>query len=36
MMMMGLRRFTKTEAYNTKEGRRIIAGELIASGKYCF
>jgi alkylation response protein AidB-like acyl-CoA dehydrogenase len=36
MMMMGLRRFTKTEAYNTKEGRRTIAAELIASGKYCF
>lgn len=36
MMMMGLRRFTKTEPYNTKEGRRAIAAELIASGKYCF
>jgi len=36
MMMMGLRRFTKTEAYNTKEGRRTIAAELIASGKYSF
>lgn len=36
MMMMGLRRFTKTEPYNTKEGRRVIAAELIASGKYCF
>lgn len=36
MMMMGLRRFTKTEPYNTKEGRRTIAAELISSGKYCF
>lgn len=36
MMMMGLRRFTKTEAYNTKEGRRIIAAELISAGNYCF
>jgi hypothetical protein len=36
MMMMGLRRFTKTEAYNTKEGRRTIAAELTSSGKYCF
>jgi len=36
MMMMGLRRFTKTESYNTKEGRRTIAGELITTGKYCF
>ncbi len=36
MMMMGLRRFTKTEPYNTKEGRRTIAAELITTGKYCF
>jgi alkylation response protein AidB-like acyl-CoA dehydrogenase len=36
MMMMGLRRFTKTEPYNTKEGRRTVAAELITSGKYCF
>ncbi|MFM2227443.1 MAG: hypothetical protein RL664_786 [Bacteroidota bacterium] len=36
MMMMGLRRFTKTEPYNTKEGRRTIAAELISLGKYCF
>jgi hypothetical protein len=36
MMMMGLRRFTKTEPYNTKEGRRAIAAELIASRKYSF
>jgi hypothetical protein len=36
MMIMGLRRFTKTEPFNTKEGRRVIAAELISSGKYCF
>ena len=36
MMMMGLRRFTKTEPFNIKEGRRVIAAELISSGKYCF
>ena len=36
MMMMGLRRFTKTEPFNTKEGRRVIAAELISLGKYCF
>ncbi|MFM7769763.1 MAG: acyl-CoA dehydrogenase, partial [Bacteroidota bacterium] len=36
MMLMGLRRFTKTEAYNTKEGRRSIAQKLIDSNSYCF
>lgn len=36
MMMMGLRRFTKTEPYNNKEGRRVVAAELISAGKYCF
>jgi alkylation response protein AidB-like acyl-CoA dehydrogenase len=36
MMMMGLRRFNKTEPFNIKEGRRVIAAELISSGKYCF
>jgi hypothetical protein len=36
MMMMGLRRFTKTEPFNTKEGRRLVAAELIATAKYCF
>ena len=36
MMMMGLRRFTKTEPFNIKDGRRVIAAELISSGKYCF
>jgi hypothetical protein len=36
MMMMGLRRFTKTEPFNTKEGRRMVAAELISTAKYCF
>lgn len=36
MMLMGLKRFTKTENYNIKDGRRNIAAKLIAENKYCF
>ncbi|MCE3295216.1 MAG: acyl-CoA dehydrogenase [Crocinitomicaceae bacterium] len=34
MMLMGLKRFTKTEAINPKEMRQQIAQKLIDSGKY--
>src|SRR5688572_2964516 len=36
MILMGLRRFTKAEAFNTKDARRRIADKMIAEGKYCF
>jgi alkylation response protein AidB-like acyl-CoA dehydrogenase len=36
MMLMGLRRFTKTEAHNVKESRRKVADALIQSEEYCF
>jgi alkylation response protein AidB-like acyl-CoA dehydrogenase len=36
MMSMGLRRFTKTEPYNSKEARRRIAQRLIDENRYCF
>lgn len=36
MMLMGLKRFTKTEPYNNKEARRIVAARLISENKYCF
>ncbi|RYG53503.1 MAG: acyl-CoA dehydrogenase [Chitinophagaceae bacterium] len=36
MILMGLKRFTKAEPFNTKDARRRIADKLIAEGKYCF
>ena len=34
MMLLGLKRFTKTAAFNSKEARRRIANKLISDGKY--
>jgi alkylation response protein AidB-like acyl-CoA dehydrogenase len=36
MMLMGLKRFTKTESFNSKEARRRIADRMIAEKKYPF
>jgi alkylation response protein AidB-like acyl-CoA dehydrogenase len=36
MMMMGLRRYTKTQDINTTQARRNIAAKLISENKYCF
>lgn len=36
MMLLGIKRFTKPDNYNTKEARRRIAAKLIDAGKYCF
>jgi alkylation response protein AidB-like acyl-CoA dehydrogenase len=36
MMLMGLKRFTKAEPFNTKEARRRIADSMIGAGKYNF
>lgn len=34
MMLLGLKRFTKAEAYNSKDARRRIADKLIADNRY--
>jgi len=34
MMLLGLKRFTKVEAFNSKEARRRIAAKLEADNKY--
>jgi alkylation response protein AidB-like acyl-CoA dehydrogenase len=36
MILMGLKRFTKAESFNSKEARRAIANKMISEGKYCF
>ncbi len=36
MMMMGLKRFTKTEPYNVKEARQLISKKLIEANQYCY
>ena len=36
MMLMGLKRFTKTQPFNPKEARQLIAQKLITDGKYNF
>ncbi|MDP9078551.1 MAG: acyl-CoA dehydrogenase family protein [Bacteroidota bacterium] len=36
MMLMGLKRYTKTEDINSTQARRNIAAKLIAEEKYCF
>ena len=36
MMLMGLKRFTKMEPFNTKGARQNIAVRLIEAGGYCF
>jgi len=34
MLLMGLKRFSKTSPFNSKEAKRRIADKLIALGKY--
>lgn len=36
MMLMGMKRFTKTEPYNVKDARQLIAAQLIGANAYCF
>lgn len=34
MMLLGLKRFTKAESFNTKDARRNIANKILADNKY--
>ncbi len=34
MMLLGLKRFTKSEPFNSKDARRLIADKFIAEGRY--
>ncbi|MES2691304.1 MAG: acyl-CoA dehydrogenase family protein [Bacteroidota bacterium] len=36
MMLLGLKRFTKTAPFNAKDARRAVADVLIEANKYCF
>lgn len=36
MILMGLKRFTKAEPFNSKDARRRIADKMITEKKYCF
>lgn len=36
MMNMGMKRFTKMEAFNVKNSRQAIAAKIIAENKYCY
>ncbi|MFT5858637.1 MAG: alkylation response protein AidB-like acyl-CoA dehydrogenase [Flavobacteriaceae bacterium] len=36
MMLMGLKRFTKTDPFNPKEARQLIASKMIEANEYCF
>jgi alkylation response protein AidB-like acyl-CoA dehydrogenase len=34
MMLLGLKRFTKSEPFNSKDARRLVADKMIGDGKY--
>lgn len=36
VMLMGLKRFTKTQPFNPKEARQLIAAQIIEANEYCF
>ena len=36
MMLMGVKRFTKSDSFNTKDARRRIAAKVIETEKYFF
>ncbi|MGB0403859.1 MAG: acyl-CoA dehydrogenase family protein [Salibacteraceae bacterium] len=36
MMLMGMKRFTKVDSFNSKEARQSIATKMIEANKYCY
>lgn len=36
MMLMGMKRFTKVESFNSKEARQAISTKMIEANKYCY
>jgi len=36
VMLMGLKRFTKTDPFNVKEARQLIATKIIDANEYCY
>ncbi|MEP6582697.1 MAG: acyl-CoA dehydrogenase family protein [Ginsengibacter sp.] len=36
MMLLGLKRFTKSDSFNSKDARRLVADKLIGDGKYSY
>jgi alkylation response protein AidB-like acyl-CoA dehydrogenase len=36
MLLVGLKRFTKTDSFNVKEARRRIAAKLLTENRYCY
>jgi hypothetical protein len=36
MMLLGLKRFTKTNSFNTKDARRRIAAKMLEKQRYFF
>ena len=36
MMLLGLKRFTKSDPFNSKDARRLVADKLIGDGRYSF
>jgi len=36
MLLLGIKRFTKMDAFNTKESRRRIVAKMLEQNSYCF
>lgn len=36
MMLLGIKRFTRYDAQNVRDARRLIASAIISANKYCY